>query len=431
MSDTITSPHQADAIAASVTRRNYTLGVANGFLYITAETVMDPTLVMVAFLSHLTDSPLLLGLVLPIRDGAWSLPQLWVSGFLQSMPRKVDFYRKISYLRIATWVVVALAMNFVREPGLALALFFGAFVVSSFASGLGGLPFLEVVGKVIPSEQRGEFFAWRFGLGGLGSIAASGFVRWVLDAGSPLEFPHNYGILAVIFLVLGTISVMAFNSIREQPDLVLQPRQNLSVQLKRSLEVTRQNARYRAFLVLELMLMLAGSATPFFAVYVQQRLGGSAAMIGIYLGVWTATNLLSNAYFGRIARRVGVQKVMLAAAGAGVLLSALVLLLTLLAGPLHIPPRIAEIWLIPVFVLVGIRGSGIGVSSNSLMLDIAPEAERSLYLGFTNTLMGAVLLLTGISGVVVELFGFQTLVVVTLIAHALALYAGRQVMRRG
>lgn len=425
MSEAIATPEQARD-----TRRNYWLGVVNGFLYITAETVMDPTLVMVAFLSHLTDSPLLLGLVLPIRDGAWSLPQLWVSGFLQSMPRKVDFYRKISYMRIATWVIVALAMNFVREPGLLLVLFFGAFVISSFASGLGGLPFLEVVGKVIPAEQRGEFFAWRFGLGGLGSIAASAFVRWALSAGSPLEFPYNYGILSVVFLILGTVSVMAFNSIRERPDTVLLPRQNLNEQLKRSIAITRKDTRYRAFLVLEMMLMLAGSATPFFAVYVQQRLGGSPAMIGVYLGVWTATNLLANATFGRIARRDGVQRVMLFATSAGLLLSALVLVLTLIAGPLQLPPRIAEIWLIPVFVLVGIRGSGMGVSTNSLLLEIAPETERSVYVGFTQTLMGVVLLLTGASGVVVELFGFQVLVVITLIAHGLALYAGRLVMRR-
>ena len=75
--------------ASPTARRNFTLGVMNGLLYITAETVMDPTLVMVAFLSHLTNSPLLLGLVLPIRDGAWSLPQLWVSGYLQSVPHKL------------------------------------------------------------------------------------------------------------------------------------------------------------------------------------------------------------------------------------------------------------------------------------------------------------------------------------------------------
>ena len=401
--------------------RNFRLGVANGIFYITAETAMDPTLVMVAFLSRLTDSPLLLGMVLPIRDGAWMLPQLWVSGWLQSVPHKLTVYRNISYIRVLMWIVVALTMNLVSDPALLLVLFFTAFSISSIASGFSGLPFLEVVGKTIPADRRGEFFAWRFGLAGIGSILASAFVRWVLDPHSPFTFPYNYGTLSVVFLVLAVFSVIAFCSITEPVEEKVLPRQNFGFQLRRALCVTRENGRFRAFLSLQALAMLAGSATPFFAVYVQDELGGSPAMIGVYLAILTAANLASNLVFGRLSRRVGNSRVMTLAVAAGVSMSALVLLLTLLARPLQLNGALAGAWLLPVYVLLGIRGSGMGVTNNALLLDIAPAEERSLYLGFSNTLLGLVLLSTGLSGGIVKLFGFQALIGFTLICHVLAM----------
>jgi hypothetical protein len=84
---------------------------------------------------------------------------------------------------------------------------------------------------------------------------------------------------------------------------------------------------------------------------------------------------------------------------------------------------------VPVFVLVGVRNSGTGISWNSLLLEIAPPAQRSLYVGFTNTLLGVVLLLTGLSGVIVETMGFLALFVFALAAHAAALLMGLRVIR--
>jgi len=92
-----------------------------------------------------------------------------------------------------------LTINFIKEQNLLLILFFAAFIISSLTSGLAGLPYLEVVSKTIPPDRRGEFFAWRFGLAGLGSIIASIFVRWILEPEGPFTFPYNYGILSLIF----------------------------------------------------------------------------------------------------------------------------------------------------------------------------------------------------------------------------------------
>jgi hypothetical protein len=418
-----------DPLQPAVFRRNFRLGVLNGVFYITAETLLDPTLVLVTFLSMLTPSPLLLGLLLPIRDGAWALPQIWVSGYLQSVSHKLTIYRRLSLMRILLWAALAVTINFVRDPNWLLAAFFIVFTFSSLISGLAGLPFFEVVSKTIPPERRGEFFAWRLGLGGVGSVVASIIVRWLLDPAGPLPFPSNYGLLSVLFFILATVSMIAFNQVVEPVDQQVRPRLHLSRQLKRAFQVIKENKLYRRYLTLQSAMMIAGAATPFFAVYVQQQLGGSPAMVGIYLGILTIAGLLSNALLGKISRRVRYSRIMHLATLAGIGMSGLVLLLAVIARTLEISSGAASLWLLPVFVLAGIRNAAAGVAGNSLLLNIAPDEDRSLYIGFGNSWMGIVLLSTGFSGVIVTVMGFEALFLFTIVAHLLAIWAVRSVDR--
>ena len=410
-------------------KHNFRWGVGNGLLYYAAETLLDPTLVVVAFLSHLTQSPLLLGLVVPMRDGAWSLPQLWVSGFLQSKPHKLTYYRWFGYVRIVCWLAIALTINLVHDPYLLLVFFLLAYMISSFANGLSGLPFMEVVGKTIPPERRGEFFAWRMGMGGVGGIGASVLVRWLLDPNGPLEFPYNFGVLSVAFLVLGAVSIFFLNALREPIETETLPAQSLSAQAQRAVAVVRGNRSYGVFLGMMTTMILSSAAVPFFAVYVQRNLGGSQAMIGYYLAAQTVANLLATIFFGRLSRRAGNSRVMAFALGAGMLMVGLVLALAVMAGIGPVSSGLAAAWLVPVFILVGIRNSGTGISWNSMLLEIAPPAERSLYVGFTNSLLGVVLLLTGLSGVIVKTMGFMALFVFALVAHGAALWLGLRVIR--
>jgi hypothetical protein len=418
-----------DPAQPEVLKRNFRLGVLNGFFYITAETLLDPTLVLVTFLSMLTPSPLLLGLLLPIRDGAWALPQIWVSGYLQSIPHKLTIYKRMSLVRIVLWAALAGTINFVRDPNVLLAAFFAVFTFSSLINGLAGLPFFEVISKTIPSERRGEFFAWRLGVGGIGSVAASIVVRWILDPAGPLPFPYNYGLLSMLFFVLATASMIAFNQLIEPVDTKILPRLQLDAQLKRALNVVKEDQLYRRYLSMQSAMMMAGAATPFFAVYVQQRLGGSPGMVGVFLAILMVSGLLSNAILGRISRNVRYSKIMHLATLAGVLMSGLVLLLSLAAEPLRVSPSAASFWLMPVFVLAGIRNAAAGVAGSSLLLNIAPEKDRSLYIGFGNTWMGLVLLMTGGSGLIVKLLGFEALFLFTIVAHLFALLAAKSVDR--
>ena len=73
-------------------RRSFALGVFNGAAFRFAEAVTDPPLVLTWFVSRLTTSNLLIGLVGPMGDAGWFLPQMFVANHIQRMPRKMPSY---------------------------------------------------------------------------------------------------------------------------------------------------------------------------------------------------------------------------------------------------------------------------------------------------------------------------------------------------
>lgn len=414
-----------------VGRENFLRGVVNGLIYILAETLMDPTLVLVSFVSSLTNNPLLIGLIVPLRDGTWYLPQLFVSGHVQSMPRKIEHYKIYSYVRTVLWILLALSINLIREPVFLLVAFFLTYGGVSLASGLCGLSFLEVVSKTIPARRRGEFYALRFGFGSLLGVGGSLGVRWLLDPTSPIQFPANFGVLSIAYAALASFSLFLYNGVREHPDENLRPASPFGEQIKRAWYYIRTDPNYFRFLSMQSSLIIGGMATPFFAVYVQQQLGGPREMVGVYLAVQTATNLVGNLLYGRMSYKSGNQRVIQFASISGIIMSCMALGLALFSGQLHISGITASYLLIPVFVFSGMRSTGMGVSSNSLLLEIAPPSDRSLYIGFTNSSLGIVMLLTSLSGVVMALLGFQALVIISLCFHVIALITVRSMKKAG
>ena len=175
--------------------RNFRLGVLNGVWFTVADRLMDPTLVLAAFVSTRTPSPLWLGLILPITDGGWFLPQLFVSGYLQSRPHKIALYRRVAGVRVLVWGLMAAAPFVLRDPRWLLPAFFLTYTLTLLSSGLSGLSFLAIVGKTIRPRRRAVFFAWRLGAGALAGMLGTVMVRWLVDDAGPLAFPYNFAVL--------------------------------------------------------------------------------------------------------------------------------------------------------------------------------------------------------------------------------------------
>lgn len=410
---------------APESRRTFWLSVVNGGIYAVSETLIDPNLVLILFASRLTDSNFLLGAISVLFSGGWFLPQLFVSGWLQTKPRKIEVYRRSSVIRVAAWLFLVVVLWFVRQPVLLLVLFYLAYGTMQISSGLGGIPFLEVIAKMIPSGWRGRLFASRLVVAGLLSLLASRIVGWALR--SPLPYPRNYALLAFIAALFGGTALWVFSLIREPPGAT-RPADSLVSQFRRGMQILRHNADYRNLLVGRALWFWGLIAVPFYTLLSTRVLGAPDAAAADYLAITTLTTLLINLPAGWLVDHRGPRWVLRLGALGWATSALLAIGITwsanngLLAG-LPFPAYAAAY---PLFVMRGILTPLDNLAGHTLLLQISPEDDRTLYLGFANTLLGLVLLLSSLGGGLVDLLGIQALFGVAAAVDILAfLFLGR------
>lgn len=235
---------------------------------------------------------------------------------------------------------------------------------------------------------------------------------WIINRvlGHPaLPPPHDVAFLLTLFIVLLIPAFALFIAVREPPGAAESESVMLREQLRRAGQLLRRDPVYRRYTAAWLLLSLTGVVLPFYSVYAKDALGAEAGMAGVYAAASTGAKLLSNLVFGWISDRRGNQLVMrlLAAGKAGTAFLALALV-----GFVSISkPQGA--WLpylaLPLFFLDGgLFPAGI-LSGSNFVIELAPENERAMYIGLSNTLNGTVTLLSVLGGLLVDLLGFAGL----------------------
>lgn len=405
-----------DTIQGRGVRRSFALGVFNGAAFIFAEALIDPPLVLTWFVNQLTSSNLLAGLVAPLGNAGWFLPQIFVSTHIQRMRRKMPSYTLSAVVRVVGWLALATTVWLVDDPRLLLIAFFITYAIARLAGGLGGLAFFDVVAKTIPAQRRGSFFAWRQFLGGLLGLGGGWVVKAVLNHPA-FPFPHGHAFLFALYWAVMVPALVAFILIREPPGAVVAEPVKIGEQLRRAGRLLRENKVYRRHLSARVVLILAGIALPFYGIYAKSALGAPDGMVGIYVATRVGSQLLFNLPWGRLSDRRGNRLVMqLLSLGCGLttlLALALVGLIELLKPQGPWLPYLA----LPLFFLDGATRPAQILAGSNFLLELVPEAERPIYLGLSNTLLGIVVLISGLGGLVVDTLGFVGLFTISLMFY--------------
>ena len=414
---------RADAPAQRHLRRNYSLGVANGALFGFVDAISAPALVLALFVAQLGGSNFLIGLLPAIYNGGWFLPQFLISHRLERLPLKKRPYLTAAVVRIICWGVIALVTPLIgaNNPALLLTVFFVLYVTYSFAAGFAGNAFMTMVAKIIPLPRRGSFFGMRDLTGTLMGLPAGYLIALALSPQSGLAFPYNFGVLFFITFVAVVVGLTLFGLVIEPRDVIPDARAvTLREQSHAAQRVWRENETFRRFLLVRIVLALADIATPFYAIYATRQLGAPESIVGLYIALTTVSALVTNPVWSWLSDHRGNHLLLLVAAttALGMPLSAF---LFGLGG--------AQPWLIApfglLFVLYGIGRTAGNIAFPTFLLEIAPAPERALYIGFTNTLLGVATFIPAVGGILLDLFGFTLLFVLSFGIGALGLWLAR------
>lgn len=398
-----------------VQRRNFWLSVINGAVMIgTSNSVASPELVFTPFAAYLTSNPLILGLVTPLHNATGALPQIWTVGYLQRVTHALPIYNYAALVRLLGWAALTAAALMTGHTTTLLLALFGFLIVAGMAGGVAGLPFIEVIGKVIPPRQRGLVFGWRGALGGVLAVVGSQIVILFTGLGARFDFPTNYGLLFAFAAVTQMFGFFIFSLVKEPPTDSKIIHARLSMDLVRSIWRTDDN--FRHYVHGRTLFELSSMANGLIIVYANQVLGVRLELAGLYLLVSSILRPIFSIAAGRVSVNMGNK---LPVAG-GLVAQALGWLLLVLAIPLGVEGRTAEYYLIPVYSLTAIQKGLIFSNLMALGLNVTPENERPLYMGTLNTWLGIVIVAGAASGAIAELIGFEALFVLTMVLSCLS-----------
>jgi hypothetical protein len=411
---------QSTPLSREQERRNYSLGIANGALIRLFSALTDTSLVLAWFVSQLGGSALIVGLLVPIANGGWFLPQLWMLRFVRRHPRNVPFYRAVSVARTVAWVLLTLLVFALgsSRPRTLLVAFMLLYALFSLGAGISGLSFMDVTGKVIPLGQRGSYFALREFIGGVLALGGSVLARYVLDARHGLAFPYNFGWLIALGGAAAAAGFLSFGLIVEPAEEHATHQAANQAGGQSVVSVLRRDRSYLMFVLGRMFSLVGISATPFYSIFAKDVLHAPVEMAGVYLAATTLAGVGSTLVWGRLSRRVGSRAVVW---WATVLSIAMPLLPLLLGGSL------SRASFTVVFLLVGATVAGTDIGFMSLVLDMAPAGERTVYVGLVNSVLGVVSLALIAEGWVVERWGLNALFAASAVCSALTLLALSQV----
>ncbi len=399
--------------------KTFYLGVINGVLFNMSAALAGGTTVLPTFVSNLTSSKVLIGLSGTMAMAGWFLPQLVVASYIETLKRKRPIYVWAGVIRIIAIWGIALSVSLLGATGAAaiIVLFFALYSIYVIAGGVAGIPFMDIVAKEIKSENRGTFFGARLFFGGI-AAALMGFV--VKNVLATRSFPDNYAFLFTTAAAIITLAILSFCFADERDALVPVRRTPFKKFLRRGPSLLKDVKSYRMFLAWRVLLGVWMMALPFYIIYARENLGLPEETVGIFLSVQMVGMIVSNLLWGRLSDRVG-NRIVLNLTAMVSATAPLIALLATVAAPLRGVAGFGS-----VFFFVGFAMSGLRLGHSNYMLDLAPESERPTYLGFMNTFIAPVMLLSAVGGLVVEMTSYVTLFTIALGASLFALVFGLQ-----
>jgi len=413
-------------------RRNYRLGLVNGALGRLGNSLLNPHLVLSAFVYSQLGSNMAVGLLIALSMAGHRLPQLYISSLIEHRTRKKLFYVGASVLRSVALLTMLAAMLLSAGEGRRwiLVLMFGAYFVFRLAQGCASVPFMDILAGAIGPSRVGGFFAVRHFLGSW-LVLLCGFLV-VQPVQSAVREPYNYALLTGIAIVILSVSWASFSMFHEVSNAAPPKRRNVRQSFAACARMLREQSNYRWLLCLRVLAQVNGLMVAFYIPYGVEKLG-AVGISGVFLSLMSASRLVSSLIWGRISDRKG-NRICLALAGLFFAVSPVAALAAPgLPGAFRCGLPFSSVQLdLPLLVyLLALTCFGLGqqanmIGSHGFMLESAPPARRPSYIAFLNTVTFPMTFLPALAGLLVdrEVVGLSALFAIVAASGILTFLVG-------
>ncbi|MBJ3762741.1 MFS transporter [Maribius pontilimi] len=352
-----------------------------------ADGLLSPKLVLSWLLSTLGASNFLVGLLVPIREAGALLPQLFTAPRIHAMGRRKWAWAGgsvVQGLACAGIVVAGLTMEG-NAAGIAICV---ALTVLALARSVCSVSYKDILGKTVGKTRRGSATGLAASVASIGVIVFA--LMLVLDLGARMTLVIGaLTLAAALWLIAGAL----FATLREEPT----PRAAEGTPWGQ-LTLLREDRQLVLFIVTRGLLTATALAPPYLVLLGAQAGQGSFDQLGALVLASSVASFLSSYVWGRMADRSS-RDVLRRSGGLGAIALAGAILLDMqgLAGAW---------WAMPVvlFVLM-IAYHGVRQGRSTYLVDMAPKDQRPAYTAVSNTVIGVVLMGSGLFGALASIWG--------------------------
>lgn len=397
--------------AMDVGRRNALAFFGEATLFGVGMTFIGFTTVLPQFVSELTGSAVLVGVVIALAEAGWRLPQLAVAWLLLPARRKKPWLTCAGLLSRPAYLVlgVALWLGLGARSGSALVLFLALHGLMFVFLSVDHLVWWDVLAKAVPPNRRGRVLGASTAARGVLAVGAGALISWLLGDTGP-GYPSAY---AALFSLTGVLLLLSLGSwsLVVEPEEEPVARPPLRVYSARLAAVLREDRTFRSLVVVRLVSGFEGLALGFYTLLGTQGLGFSPAYVGVFAAVQTVGGIVAGLGLGLLGEWAGIHRVIQVGTAASLtapLVALLFLVLRLDAG--H-PLAYLYPW---VFAAIGLSLSANFIGFANGAVELAPPGERGVYIGLFSTLSGLTVLPPLLGGWLLARTSYATLLALTL-----------------
>lgn len=363
--------------------------------------------IMPVFVSTLTDSPILIGLIPALNGAGWFLPQLFLARTLEGKSRRMPMVRFLGIFDRIPFFFLALGAFLIPQldKRIALIMILVIYAIKVFSGGLVALPWQELIATVIPVSHRGRFWGYSLILGklmGLGGAAITGILL------VSITYPYNYATMFLIGFCAVSISYIFLN-MNIEPEIPRQnPAETISL-LTRIKDVLGKDRNFLIYLINRGFIFLAGMALAFITVYGINQYNLPIAQSATFTAIMLISEIIGFGIWGNLGDRSGYKRV--------IEISNLILILGISSLLL-----VKTLWaLYLVFALMSFAHSGEYIADQNFAMEFGTEQDRPTYIGMSKTLTGPFLLAAPIiGGSLVQFRGYNSMFLAALILAIIA-----------
>jgi hypothetical protein len=377
--------------ACRETPRSFVLQLLALFLTKLGDAIASPKTVLSWVMASVQAPTALIGFLVPIRESGSLIPQLFIASFVRQLPVRKWVWVAGSVIQAVAVVGIGLAALSLRGAAAGWTIL-GLLALFSLARGLCSVASKDVLGKTIARTRRGQLTGWSASAAGLVSIGVGVFLL-VRGAGGAGE--AGAGLLAALLVGAGVLWLLAaavYAQIPEYPGAT-EGGANAITEGLAKLSLLASDVPFRKFVIARSLLLCSALSAPYYVLLARETAGTAASLLGLFVIAAGLADLVAAPVWGRLSDRSS-RRVMIH----GGVLSAAIGALLFLADE-FLPGLVAQAWFVPLaYFLLSIAHGGVRVGRKTYVVDLAQGNRRTDYVSVSNSVIGVVLLLAGLSG---------------------------------